>query len=33
MDGGRIAEDGDPQALLRNPSSERLQNFLQHVGY
>jgi general L-amino acid transport system ATP-binding protein len=33
MDGGRIAEDGDPQALLRNPSSERLHNFLQHVGY
>ncbi len=33
MDGGRIAEDGDPQTLLRNPSSERLQNFLQHVGY
>jgi len=33
MDAGRIAEDGDPQTLLRNPSSERLQNFLQHVGY
>ncbi|MBW1956428.1 MAG: glutamine ABC transporter ATP-binding protein GlnQ [Deltaproteobacteria bacterium] len=33
MDNGRISEDGDPQTLLRNPSSERLQNFLQHVGY
>lgn len=33
MDDGRIAEDGDPQALLRSPSTERLKNFLQHVGY
>ena len=33
MDDGRIGEDGDPQALLRNPTSERLKNFLQHVGY
>jgi glutamine transport system ATP-binding protein len=33
MDGGRIAEDGDPQALLRSPSTERLKDFLQHVGY
>jgi glutamine transport system ATP-binding protein len=33
MDGGRIAEDGDPITLLRTPSSERLKNFLQHVGY
>lgn len=33
MDNGRISEDGEPQTLLRNPSSERLQNFLQHVGY
>ncbi|MFO7784988.1 MAG: glutamine ABC transporter ATP-binding protein GlnQ [Thermodesulfobacteriota bacterium] len=33
MDGGRIAEDGNPQTLLRSPSSERLKNFLQHVGY
>jgi len=33
MDNGRISEDGDPQTLLRSPSSERLQNFLQHVGY
>ncbi len=33
MDGGRIAEDGDPQKLLKSPRSERLKNFLQHVGY
>jgi len=33
MDEGRIAEDGEPTALLQNPPSERLQNFLQHVGY
>ncbi len=33
MDEGRIAEDGEPAALLQNPPSERLQNFLQHVGY
>ncbi len=33
MDEGRIAEDGDPHTLLKSPPSERLQNFLQHVGY
>ena len=33
MDEGRIAEDGDPETLLRSPSSERLKDFLQHVGY
>jgi len=33
MDEGRIAEDGDPEILLRSPSTERLKNFLQHVGY
>ncbi|HKJ66074.1 MAG TPA: glutamine ABC transporter ATP-binding protein GlnQ [Desulfopila sp.] len=33
MDEGRIAEDGEPSALLQDPPSERLQNFLQHVGY
>jgi glutamine transport system ATP-binding protein len=33
MDEGRIEEDGDPQTLLKYPSSERLKNFLQHVGY
>ncbi len=33
MDEGRIAEDGDPETLLRRPSSERLKNFLRHVGY
>ena len=33
MDGGRIEEDGDPDTLLKSPNSERLKNFLQHVGY
>lgn len=33
MDEGRIEEDGDPETLLKSPSSERLKNFLQHVGY
>ncbi|CAB5097962.1 hypothetical protein D3OALGA1CA_1231 [Olavius algarvensis associated proteobacterium Delta 3] len=33
MDDGRIAEDGDPEALLRSPSSDRLKDFLKHVGY
>ncbi|MCG8565485.1 MAG: glutamine ABC transporter ATP-binding protein GlnQ [Desulfobacterales bacterium] len=33
MDEGRIAEDGHPQDLLRNPTTERLRNFLKHVGY
>lgn len=33
MDEGRIAEDGDPHTLLKSPPSERLQDFLQHVGY
>jgi len=33
MDAGRIEEDGDPATLLKSPSSERLKNFLQHVGY
>ncbi len=33
MDEGRIAEDGDPEKLLKSPSSERLKNFLRHVGY
>ncbi|MER1968838.1 glutamine ABC transporter ATP-binding protein GlnQ [Castellaniella sp. GW247-6E4] len=32
MDQGRIAEDGDPQALLSNPPSQRLKDFLQHVA-
>lgn len=31
MDGGRIAEDGTPAALLENPPSRRLRDFLQHV--
>ena len=33
MDGGRIAEDGDPKELLQNAQSDRLKDFLQHVGY
>ena len=33
MDEGRIAEDGDPHALLKSPPSERLKDFLKHVGY
>nr|WP_240194290.1 glutamine ABC transporter ATP-binding protein GlnQ [Desulfopila inferna] len=33
MDEGRVAEDGNPTALLQDPPSERLKNFLQHVGY
>lgn len=33
MDNGRIAEDGDPAELLLNPQSDRLKNFLKHVGY
>ncbi len=33
MDGGRIAEDGDPETLLKSPTTDRLKDFLQHVGY
>ncbi len=33
MDDGRIAEDGDPVEMLTNPHSDRLKDFLQHVGY
>ncbi|MCZ4058872.1 glutamine ABC transporter ATP-binding protein GlnQ [Pantoea sp. LMR881] len=32
IDKGRIAEDGDPDALISNPPSERLREFLQHVS-
>lgn len=32
MDGGKIAEDGDPAALLGQPPSQRLRDFLQHVS-
>ena len=32
MDGGKIAEDGDPAALLSQPPSQRLRDFLQHVA-
>ncbi len=33
MDDGRIAEDGNPETLLKSPTTERLKEFLQHVGY
>jgi glutamine transport system ATP-binding protein len=32
IDKGRIAEDGDPAALISNPPSPRLREFLQHVS-
>ncbi|ACS86175.1 MULTISPECIES: glutamine ABC transporter ATP-binding protein GlnQ [Musicola] len=32
IDKGRIAEDGDPDALITNPPSDRLREFLQHVA-
>ncbi|WP_298013481.1 glutamine ABC transporter ATP-binding protein GlnQ [uncultured Castellaniella sp.] len=32
MDQGKIAEDGVPEALLSNPPSQRLKDFLQHVS-
>ncbi|WP_322999668.1 glutamine ABC transporter ATP-binding protein GlnQ [Castellaniella sp.] len=32
MDQGKIAEDGAPEALLSNPPSQRLKDFLQHVS-
>jgi len=32
MDGGKIAEDGDPATLLSQPPSQRLKDFLQHVA-
>lgn len=32
IDKGRIAEDGDPQVLVKNPPSPRLREFLQHVA-
>ncbi|MFS2223382.1 glutamine ABC transporter ATP-binding protein GlnQ [Pantoea sp. B65] len=32
IDKGRIAEDGDPDTLISNPPSARLQEFLQHVS-
>ena len=32
IDKGRIAEDGNPQTLIENPPSPRLQEFLQHVS-
>ena len=33
MDDGRIAEDGNPETLLKSPTTQRLQEFLRHVGY
>jgi glutamine transport system ATP-binding protein len=32
IDGGKIAEDGNPNELLSNPPSQRLKDFLQHVA-
>ncbi|MFP1755045.1 glutamine ABC transporter ATP-binding protein GlnQ [Lonsdalea quercina] len=32
IDKGRIAEDGEPDALISHPPSERLREFLQHVA-
>ena len=32
IDNGKIAHDGSPQDLLENPPSQRLRDFLQHVG-
>lgn len=32
MDGGRIAEDGQPAELLDQPPTQRLRDFLQHVA-
>ncbi|HEN3410238.1 TPA: glutamine ABC transporter ATP-binding protein GlnQ [Yersinia enterocolitica] len=32
IDKGRVAQDGDPNSLISNPPSERLQEFLQHVS-
>lgn len=32
IDRGRIAEDGEPDALISHPPSERLREFLQHVA-
>lgn len=33
MDGGQIAADGNPETLLKSPTTERLKDFLKHVGY
>jgi len=32
IDGGKIAHDGPPAELLEHPPSQRLKDFLQHVG-
>jgi glutamine transport system ATP-binding protein len=32
IDGGKVAHDGAPEALLSNPPSQRLKDFLQHVA-
>ena len=32
MDNGGIAEDGEPAALIDNPPTQRLQDFLKHVA-
>lgn len=31
IDGGKIAQDGQPEELLTNPPTQRLKDFLQHV--
>ncbi len=33
MDDGRIVEEGKPQEVMKNPDSERLQDFLSHVKH
>jgi len=32
IDGGKITHDGPPAQLLYHPPSQRLKDFLQHVG-
>lgn len=32
MDGGRVVQEGDPESVLRNPTSERLRAFLSRVA-
>ncbi len=33
MDEGRIVEEGKPAEVMKNPKSERLQDFLAHVKH
>jgi glutamine transport system ATP-binding protein len=32
MEGGAIVHDGNPQALITNPPSQRFRDFLRHVA-